>query len=109
MTFKTLKKRIGVGKFELIEIEDWLYFSKAVQTAQSQSGRMEECILRALEQMRKGVKGGYQSDTFTDTEEKAFFLCKSPYGADMERGLIGVREGEKVTLFFDFERQEGLL
>lgn len=106
LSLDQIKSRVvleGNGK-EMRELPDW-FWSKGICFAYDNNPELwKPFVAKALAQCGTDNFGGYYKDGETPMPGKEYYLCESPYGNDLNTGIIIHRDNGCLEMYFQFER-----
>lgn len=82
-----------------------LYISQGIKYVLENDREIwDEYIGRALKQADKKDYGGFYEMGESPVEGREYFLCESPFGKDLDNGIIIHNEYGDTIIYFQFER-----
>ena len=106
MTLGDIEKYVKENGFGLEERElPGLYWSAGIRYAHdADTALWEPYIKAALNQVNAGDYGGFYEYGESPTPGREYYICRSPYGSDIDTGIILHRENNRLIMYFQFER-----
>lgn len=106
MTLAEIEKYVIENGFGTEKREkDFFYWSAGVRYAYDSDPELwRPYIDAALEQVNNEDYGGFYEWDEEPTPGREYYLCKSPYGNDIDTGIVIHKENGLLIMYFQFER-----
>ena len=106
MTLDDIKDYVIPDNFgaEMRELPEW-YWSKGIIYAYENNKELwKPYIQKAMKQLGNDDYGDFYEAGEKPILGREYFLCESPFGSDIDNGIILHRENGKIMMYFQFER-----
>ena len=91
----------GFGRNEYLP---GIYFSRGIQYAIKMDPVVWDSYLaKALNQVRRNDYGGFYEYDESPVPGREFYICVSPFGKDINTGIMAHWTGGDLTFYFQFE------
>lgn len=106
MTLQEVKDYVIPNNFgmSMRELPDWYWSNGIIYAYENDKELWKPYIERALAKVGTDDYGGFYEAGEIVVEGSEYYLCESPFGNDVDNGIIIHREQGALRMYFQFER-----